>query len=211
MPVREMPAFVRTHKEVRQGVIFSLLSCVFLILQLILMKKNAINVVFDVIIPVTAAVTFACYSITMAYDRPVILICPPTIYFVSLLVNQLISVEVGVGDTYPYIVLVEMIPYIFFSVSAATDKGKKLTRKLLKVSCVILILGSIAAFILSAYFKISVFHSSVNVLKSTFGMISSFIAILFIYLCMDRLLIISGQDKRVRIPRKKRISQTNVQ
>ena len=62
----------------------------FLLLQLILMKRNPINIVFDVVIPISAAFTFGCYAITMAMDRPVILICPPTVYFVSLLTTSLV-------------------------------------------------------------------------------------------------------------------------
>lgn len=208
MPVREMPAFVKAHKEVRQAVICCFISCILLIMQLILMKKNPLNVVFDVIIPITAAFTFGCYAITMAYDRPVILTCPPTVYFVSLLVNQLICVEVGVGDTYPYIVAVEIIPYILFCIAVSTDKLKKITSRLLKFYCVLMVLASITVFILSAFFRISVFHTSVNYMKSTFGMICSFFAIMFIYITMDVLLKISGKDKRVRIPRKQLLQKS---
>ena len=88
MPLREMPAFVFSHKHVLRAVICALLSCFLLIAELILMKSSVIGIVFDVIIPFTAAVTFGCYAITMAMDRPFILICPPTVYFLSLLINQ---------------------------------------------------------------------------------------------------------------------------
>lgn len=207
MPIREMPAFVRTHAEVRRAVIFSVISMLLLVGQLILMKRTPLNVVFDIIIPGTASVTFACYSITMAYDRPVILICPPTIYFVSILVNQLIAVEVGVGDTYPYVILIELIPFIFFSVSVSTDKLKKVTSMILRAAYILLILASLVVFVLSAFFGITVFHSTRQYMKSTFGMICSFFSVFFVYLTMDTLLLISGTDKRVRIPKRKRISE----
>lgn len=203
MPVRDMPGFVLTHKEVRYAVICSLISCFLLIAQLILMDKNALDILFDVIIPITAAGTFGCYAITMAYDRPVILICPPTMYFDSMLVNQLIKVEVGVGDTYPYVILAELIPFIFFCVSVSTDKLKKLTSKILRIACVLLVLGSIAVFVLSAFFRITVFHSSVNYMKSTFGMMCSMFSVLFIYWGMDNLLVISGTERKKRANGKK--------
>ena len=126
MPIKDMPAFVFSHKHIRNAVYYSLASCMLLLLQLLLMDKNVLNVVFDIIIPFTAAITFGCYAITMAMDRPVILICPPTVYFVSLLINQLIAVEVGTEDTYPFIIIAELIPFTFFCISAATDKFKKI-------------------------------------------------------------------------------------
>lgn len=204
MPIKDMPAFVKKHKEVRHTIYCCIASCIFLILQLILMNKNPLNIMFDVLIPIMAAFTFGCYAITMAYDRPVILTCPPTVYFVSLLVNQLIGIEVGVEDTYPYIVFIEIIPYIFFCIAVSTDKLKKVTSKILKVSCFLMIIASITVFVLSAFFRISVFHTPATYMKSTFGMICSFMAIMFIYIGMDILLIISGTDKRVRIPRKQK-------
>ena len=67
-----------------------------LIVQLILMKSNAIALIFNIIIPFTAAITFGCHAITMAMDRPVMLLDSTIVYFVSLLLNQLVSVEIGV-------------------------------------------------------------------------------------------------------------------
>ena len=90
MPIKEMPAFIKSNKNVRDTLLYCTLSCICLFLQLILMDKNAINIVFDILIPFSASICFACYAITMAMDRPIILIYPPTVYFVSLLINQLL-------------------------------------------------------------------------------------------------------------------------
>lgn len=198
MPIKDMPAFVKSHKNVKNAILYSGASCVCLVLQLILMDRNAINVVFDVIIPFTAAICFACYAITMAMDRPIILICPPTVFFVSLLINQLISVEVGVQDTYPFITMIEMIPYAFFCVCVATCKFKKITDIILRVFGIGLVIASVVLAILAVFFRIIIFINRVHYLMNTFAMISAFFAVVFIYSAMIELIKIAGIEKRVR-------------
>lgn len=202
MPLKEMPAFVRSNKNVRNALIYCAACCVCLLIQLILMDINAINIIFDILIPFSAAICFACYAITMAMDRPIILICPPTVYFVSLLLNQLICVEVGVKDTYPFITMIEMIPYAFFCVSVATCKFKKITDIVLRVFGIGLICASIVLAVLAVFFRIIIFINRVHYLMNTFAMISGFFAIVFIYSAMIELLKIAGIKKRVRIKHK---------
>lgn len=198
MPIREMPAFIKSNANVKNSLIFCILSCTCLVIQLILMDKNAINIVFDIIIPFTAAICFACYSITMAMDRPIILICPPTVYFVSLLLNKLILVEVGVKDTYPFITMIEMIPYVFFCVCVATCKFKRITDIVLHIFSVGLMCASVVLAILAVFFRIIIFINRVHYLMNTFAMISGFFAIIFIYFAMIELVKIAGIKKRHR-------------
>ncbi len=198
MPLKEMPAFIMSHKNVKQSIIYCCASCFCLLLQLILMDKTAISVVFDIIIPFTAAVCFACYAITMAMDRPIILICPPTVYFVSLLLNQLISVEVGAKDTYPFITLIEMIPYAFFCVAVATCKFKKITDIILRVFGIGLMITGLILAVLAVFFRIIIFINRIHYLMNTFGMIAGFFAVIFIYATMIELLKIAGTKKRNR-------------
>lgn len=196
MSIKDMPAFVLSHKNVKNAVIYSLISCLFLIAQSFLMEKNTVAVVFDIIIPITAAITFGCYAITMAMDRPIILICPPTVYFVSLLIHQLIAVEVGDEDTYPFIIVLEMVPYIFFCIYVATGKLKKATDAVLRISTALLVIASIVIAVLAIFFKIILFHHSVHYMSSTFALICSFFAIIFIYTEMIELLKIAGIEKK---------------
>ena len=198
MPLRDMPAFVKSHKNVRNAILYCTACCVCLFLQMILMDKNAINIVFDILIPITASVCFACYAITMAMDRPIILICPPTVYFVSLLINQLIAVEVGVKDTYPFITLIEMIPYAFFCVCAATCKFKKITDIVLRIFGIGLIIASIVLAVLAVFFRIIIFINRVHYIMNTFAMIASFFAVVFIYSAMLELIRIAGIEKKPR-------------
>ena len=201
MQIREMPAFVFAHKHVRNAVICALAASFMLILQLILMKSGAIALIFNIIIPFTAAITFGCHAITMAMDRPVMLLDSTIVYFVSLLVNQLISVEVGVEETYPVFTFLELIPFLFFSIAAATDKIKKLARRILEISCVLILLTCFTIALLALFFNMKLF-SERYYLKYTFSMISGFLGVFFMYLGMDELLIISGTQRRVRVPRK---------
>ena len=203
MPIREMPAFVFSHKHVRNAVIYALAASFMLIVQLILMQRNAIALIFNIIIPFTAAITFGCHAITMAMDRPVMLLDSTIVYFVSLLVNQLISVEVGVEETYPVFTFLELIPFGFFAYAAATDKIKKVARRILEISCVIILVSCLAIATLAIFFNMKLF-SAPHYLKYTFSMISGFFGVFFMYLGMDELLIISGTQRRVRVPRKNR-------
>ncbi len=198
MKLREMPAFVRSHKNVKFAIIYCIGSCFCLFLQLILMDKNVINVVFDIIIPFTAAITFGCYAITMAMDRPIILICPPTVFFVSLLLNKLIAVEVGVKDTYPFITMIEMIPYCFFCVCAATCKYKKITDIILRIFSIGLIIASLVLAVLAVFFRIIIFINRVHYLMNTFALIAAFFSVIFIYAAMLELVKIAGIKKRSR-------------
>lgn len=194
MPLKEMPGFIFSHKNVLNTVICSLLTAFFLILQLILMKRNALTVVFDVVIPFTAAVTFACYSITMAYDRPFILICPPMVYFISLLIDQLFSVEVGVGETYPVFTLVEIVPVIFYCVAVSTLKFKTVTSVVLKIGCGLILATISVLLILALFFRITLYSK----VSQTFALASGMLAILFIYIGMIEQLKIAGLEKRPR-------------
>lgn len=193
-----MPAFIKSNVNVKNSLVFCSLSCVCLFIQLILMDKNVINIVFDILIPFSAAICFACYSITMAMDRPIILICPPTVYFVSLLLNKLILVEVGVKDTYPFITMIEMIPYAFFCVCVATCKFRKITDIVLHIFSVGLMCASVVLAILAVFFRIIIFINRVHYLMNTFAMISGFFAIIFIYFSMIELIKIAGLKKRHR-------------
>ena len=195
LPLQEMPAFVFSHKQVLQAVICSLVSCALLVVQLILMQRTLINVIFDVLIPFTAAVTFGCYAITMAMDRPAILIYPPTVYFVSLLVTQLFSVEVGVQNTYPVFIFIEFIPYLFYCVSVATGKIKKVTRGVLIGGCVMIGLFSVGACVLAAFFRIMLYAR----VSQTFGLVAGLLSVLSIYLGMLAQLQIAGCKKRQRL------------
>ena len=201
MPIREMPAFVFSHKHVRNAVIYALLASLALVVQGVLMKSNAIALIFNIIIPYTAAITFGCHAITMAMDRPVMLLDSTIVYFGSLLVNQLISVEVGVRETYPIFTFLELISFIFFSIAAATDKLKKAARRILRISCVLILVSCLAIAVLAIFFNMKLFTERYY-LKYTFSMISGFMAVFFMYLGMDELLIISGTQRRVRVPRK---------
>ena len=205
MRIREMPAFVFSHKHVRNAVIYAMAASVMLVVQLVLMKSNAIAFIFNIIIPFTAAITFGCHAITMAMDRPVMLLDSTVVYFVSLLVNQLISVEVGVRETYPVFTFLELVPFLFFSVAAATDKLKKTARRILEISCVIILVSCAAIAVLAVFFNMKLF-SELHYLKYTFSMLSGFLSVFFMYLGMDELLIISGTQRRVRVPRKDKSS-----
>ncbi len=198
MPIREMPAFVRAHKHVKNALVYSICCCICLVIQLALMDKNVINIVFDIIIPFSASITFGCYAITMAMDRPVILIYPPTCYFVSLLINQLISVEVGVQDTYPFITMIEMIPYAFFCICAATLKLKKTTDIILRIFSIGLICASFILSVLAVFFRIIIFINRVHYLMNTFAMIAGFFSVVFIYAIMFELIKIAGSEKKPR-------------
>lgn len=204
LPLKEYIPFMKKHRNIGIAVIFSIISCILLIVQLILMKRNPINVVFDVVIPITAAFTFGCYAITMAMDRPVILICPPTVYFVSLLINQLISVEVGVEDTYPIFTFLEIIPYLFFCISVSTNKLKKATDKVIKGGCILTAATGVAVTILSVFFDITLYKRSTNYISQTFGFVCSLFAVMCMYLGMIELLKISGCDKRIRPKRREK-------
>ncbi len=204
MKISEMPSFVFAHKHVRNAVICALASSLMLVVQLILMKSNAVALIFNIIIPFTAAITFGCHAITMAMDRPVMLLDSTIVYFVSLLLNQLVSVEIGVEETYPVFTFLELIPFVFFSVSVTTDKIKKLSRRVLEAACVILLAVSLSIAILAVFFNMKLF-SDRSYLKYTFSMICGFLSVVFMYLGMDELLIISGTQRRVRVPRKNNI------
>ena len=206
MPIREMPAFVFSHKHVRNAVIYALASSFMLIVQLILMKSNPIALIFNIIIPFTAAITFGCHAITMAMDRPTMLLDSTIVYFVSLLVNQLISVEVGVEETYPVFTFLELVPFVFFSIAVVTDKIKKPARRILEIACVIILVSCLAIALLAIFFNMKLF-SERYYLKYTFSMLSGFLSVFFMYLGMDELLIISGTQRRVRIPRKVRMKE----
>ena len=208
MPIREMPAFVFSHKHVRNAVIYALAASFMLIVQMILMKSNAIALIFNIIIPYTATITFGCHAITMAMDRPVMLLDSTIVYFVSLLVNQLISVEIGVEETYPVFTFLELIPFIFFAVAVSTDKIKKLARRILEIACVIIIVSCLAIALLAIFFNMKLFSEGYY-LKYTFSMISGFLGVFFMYLGMDELLIISGTERRVRVPRKEKMKAGN--
>ena len=203
MKISEMPAFVFAHQHVRNAVICALASSLMLVVQLILMKSNAVALIFNIIIPFTAAITFGCHAITMAMDRPVMLLDSTIVYFVSLLLNQLVSVEIGVEETYPVFTFLELIPFVFFSVSVTTDKIKKLSRRGLEAACVILLAASLSIAILAVFFNMKLF-SDRSYLKYTFSMICGFLSVVFMYLGMDELLIISGTQRRVRVPRKEK-------
>ena len=194
MPLREMPAFVFSHKNVLRAVICALAALFMLLLQFIFMKRTILEVVFDVIVPMTACVTFGCYAITMAMDRPFILTMPPTAYFLSLLIRQLIYVEVGAGETYPVITLVELVPYLFYCVCVSTGKFKTATKYVLWAGCILLSLFILVLLVLLIFFKIMLFSNT----RSTVAMLFGNAAILFIYLGMLEQLPIAGTEKRVR-------------
>lgn len=203
MKISEMPAFVFSHKHVRNAVLCALAASMMLVVQLVLMKSGAVALIFNIIIPFTAAITFGCHAITMAMDRPVMLLDSTIVYFVSLLLNQLVSVEIGVEETYPVFTFIEMIPFIFFSVAAATDKIKKLARRVLETACVLILVSCLAIAVLAVFFNMKLF-SERHYLKYTFSMLSGFLSVFFMYLGMDELLIISGTQRRVRVPKKDR-------
>jgi hypothetical protein len=194
MPLREMPAFVFSHKNVLRAVICALLALFMLVLQFVFMKRHVLEVVFDVIVPITACVTFGCYAITMAMDRPFILIMPPTAYFSSLLIRQLIYVEVGVGQTYPIITLLEIVPYLFYCVCVSTLKFKKITKYVLWGGCILISIFILVLLVLLIFYKIMLYSSAKNTIAMLFGTAS----ILFIYLGMLEQLKIAGTQKRVR-------------
>lgn len=195
MPIREMPAFVFSHKNVLIAVICSLVSCFFLTLQFIFMRPDIFEIVFDVVIPFSAAVTFGCHAITMAMDRPFILINSVSVYFLSLLIRQLISVEVGAGSTYPYITILECIPYVFYCFTVSTDKLKKTTKYVIWGGCILLAVFVLILIVILSFFKIVLFFSNA---KSMVAMIFGLLAILAIYIGMLEQLKIAGTKKRVR-------------
>lgn len=194
MPLREMPAFVFSHKNVLRAIICALTALFLLVFQFAFMKRDVLAVVFDVIVPITACVTFGCYAITMAMDRPMILIMPPTAYFTSLLIRQLISVEVGAADTYPIITLLECIPYVFYCVCVCTCKFKKTTKYVLWGGCILISVFILVLLVLLIFFRIMLYSKP----RYTVAMIFGTAAILFIYLGMLEQLPIAGTQKRVR-------------
>ena len=198
MPLREMPSFVFSHKEVLRAVICSLVSCAMLIVQLVLMQHTLFAVVFDVIVPFTAAVTFGCYAITMAMDRPFILIMPPTAYFLSLLIHQLFSVEVGVQETYPIFTVIEILPAFLYCVTVATGKLKKTSVVVLKIGCVILSITCVALIVLAFVFRIMLYSR----VSQTVALVAGSLSILSIYVGMLEQLKIAGTDKA---PHRKRL------
>ena len=201
MKISEMPAFVFSHKHVRNAVICALLASLMLVVQLILMKSNAVALIFNIIIPFTAAITFGCHAITMTMDRPTMLLDSTIVYFVSLLVNQLISVEIGVRDTYPIFTFLELIPFLFFAVAVSTDKIKKPARIVLKISCGLLLATCLVIAVLAIFFNMKLF-SEPYYLKYTFSMLCGFVSVFFMYWGMEELLIISGTQRRRRKERK---------
>ncbi len=194
MPLREMPGFVFSHKNVLRAIICALAAFMFLILQFVFMKRDILSVVFDVIVPLTACVTFGCYAITMAMDRPVILIMPPTAYFSSLLIRQLIYVEVGAGDTYPVITLIEWVPFLFYCFFVSTGKLKKITKYVLWGGCIMLSAFIAMLLVLQIFFQILLFSKP----RYTVAMIFGIAAVLCIYLGMLEQIPIAGTQKRVR-------------
>lgn len=192
MPIKEMPAYVFSHKNIYNAVICSLASCFFLLLELFLMRKTVTTVLFDVIIPFTAAICFGCYAITMAMDRPIILTCPPTAYFSSLLINQLLSVEVGTPETYPVFTFIELIPVLFYFVSVSSGKMKKVSSTVLKISCVLLSATICVIVILALFFRIRLYSK----VSQTFAVSCGMISIMFIYIGMIEQLKISGNEKK---------------
>ena len=194
MPLREMPGFVFSHKNVLRAIICALSAFFLLVLQFAFMKRTALEVVFDVFVPLTACVTFGCYAITMAMDRPVCLIMPPTAYFSSLLIRQLIYVEVGVGETYPIITLLEFIPYVFYCVCVSTCKIKKVTKYVLWGGCILISVYMLVILVLLIFFKIMLFSKAQYTVANLFGTA----AVLCIYIGMLQELPIVGIQKRVR-------------
>lgn len=187
-----MPGYVLRHKNIMNAVICSVAACIFLIVQLVLMQRNIIAVVFDIIIPFTAAITFGCYAVTMAIDRPFILICPPMAYFISLLIDQLFFVEVGIGETYPVFTLAEIVPVIFYCVSVSLCRFKKLTDIVLKVFCGLIIATIAVLIVLALFFRVMLYPE----MRRTFALAFGMAAILFIYIGMIEQLKIAGADKR---------------
>ena len=200
MPIKEMPAFVFSHKHVRNAVYCALAASFALVAQLILMKSGPVALIFNIIIPFTAAVTFGCHAITMAMDRPVMLLDSTLVYFVSLLLNQLVSVEIGVQDTYPIFTFIEWVPFLFFAVAVVSDKGKTLARRVLQVSGCLLLAGSAVIAAMAVFFNLKLFADR-QYLKYTFSMICGFFSVTAMYFGMEQLLIISGTKRR---PKKKR-------
>ena len=195
MPLKDMPAFIFSHKNVLRAVICALVSCFLLIAQLVLMRKTVITVIFDIIIPFNGAVILGCYAITMAMDRPAILAYPPTIYFVSLLVSKLLAVEVGEKDTYYYLIFLQLIPYLSYCVSVCTGKFKKTTRRLLILGCVMNALLVLTAVILASMFNF-VLYSRVNqAIAWALGLLS----IIANFIAMLEHLKIAGCQKRQRL------------
>lgn len=194
MPIHEMPAFVFSHKNVLRAVISALTAMFFLTLQLVFMKRSILEVVFDVIVPFTACVTFGCYAITMAMDRPIILIMPSTVYFISPLIRQLIYVEVGAEETYPIIILLEMIPYVFYCISVSTLKLKKATKYVLWGGSILISLFVVVLLVLLIFFRIMLYSTP----RYTVALIFGTLAILCIYIGMLEQLKIAGSQKRVR-------------
>ena len=202
MPIKEMPAFVFSHRHVRNAVYCALAASFALVAQLILMKSGPVALIFNIIIPFTAAITFGCHAITMAMDRPVMLLDSTIVYFVSLLLNQLVSVEIGVEETYPVFTFLEWVPFLFFAVAVVSDKGKTLARRVLQVSGGLLLLASAVIAAMAVFFNVKLFADR-QYLKYTFSMICGFFSVAAMYFGMEQLLIISGTTRRVRQPRGK--------
>ena len=194
MPIWEMPAFVFSNKKFIRDVISALAAMFFLTMQLVFMKRSILEVVFDVVVPFTACVTFGCYAITMAMDRPIILIMPATVYFISPLIRQLIYVEVGAGETYPIIILLEMIPYLFYCISVCTLKLKKTTKYVLWGGCILVSLFVVVLLVLLIFFQIMLYSNP----RYTVALIFGTLAVLCIYIGMLEQLKIAGSQKRVR-------------
>ena len=203
MPIKEMPAFVFSHKHVRNAVYCALAASFALVAQLILMKSGPVALIFNIIIPFTAAITFGCHAITMAMDRPVMLLDSTLVYFVSLLLNQLVSVEIGVQETYPVFTFIEWVPFLFFAVAVVSDKGKTLARRVLQASGGLLLVASAVIAAMAIFFNVKLFADRLY-LKYTFSMICGFFSVAALYFGMEQLLIISGTTRRVRKPRELR-------
>jgi len=191
MRINEMPKYAKDNKPLGLSFIFCTLSVIMLIVQLVLMKRTAFNVIFLFLTPALAVGAYGFHGITMTEDRPTMLTLMPFTYFTSLLLNELIAVEVGAIDTYPYIPLLECIPLIVFCFSVSTGKLKAVSQRILLIWVILLGIASLSLAILAIFFNLAITHER-NYLKATFAIISGFLAVIFLYLSMYQVLFLAG-------------------
>lgn len=193
-------------KQLGRGFIFCYVSVAFMVAQLIMMNRTAFSIIFLFLIPGIAVGAFAFHCLTFTENRPTMLILMPMSYLLSLLLNELIAVEVGAIDTYPYIPLVEFVPFFAFAFSVATNLGKKPAKIFLKIWMILTGIASAVLVVLTIFFNLKITHE-INNIKATVAIVCGFGGVGFLYAAMYELIDLAG-TKVNGIPfKQKRINQ----
>lgn len=189
--VTRLIQIAKEKKQLRMGFVFCCISIIFLVLQVILMNITALNLIFLFLIPGISVGAFAFHCLTLTEDRSTMLSLMPMCYLLSLLINELIAVEIGAKDTYPYIPLIEIVPLLLFIFCVSTKRAKTKTKTVLKIWICILILASITLTVMTLFFNLKVTHE-INNIKATFAIVSGFGGVAFLYAAMLEVINLAG-------------------